>query len=650
MARKVRQLVAGPGAVAAALSARDGLVLEAVEEPTSREPTSRKPTWQPGANDVYRSFGQTEGPLASYRRTVDITPLEGGRYAIRQVVEMRVGLPWWSWLLAPPLRFSLGRVERSQAGHGPVRTRLPWWAPPQRLDRRQAVVLATLAALVSVQGYLAALLPETLTYAASEMHVGTFGQGVVFASVELSALPALFALVMADRRGRRMVVLWATGGAAVLSELGAFAPGVAWLTVTQVAAGALVAAAGIAAIVVAVEEVPRGCRAWAVGVLGMAAGFGGGGPLLLLPLAGTGPGGWRWLYWLSLLTLPVVVVCGQQLPESRRWAAAGAPAGGPEGPNATVTGATVPGATVPGATVPGATVHGVAGGAAPRLSPGGEAVAAPAAGRVAAAGAAGGGDGRSRQSGTANGVIRPLFGASSRAFRSPLARPRRQGPATALAAKLNSPAGRLALVCTGALLFALFAAPAAQYQTQFLRQQRHYSALGISFLQQFAGSIGAFGVLVGGRLADTHGRRPVGVACVIGATAAALWSYLAHGWPLWCAATAAQFFLYATAPVLGVYGAELFATSTRARSAGLVAASSSVGGVAGLLAVGALAAHFGTLAPALATLAVGPLLLVVLLLYGYPETAGMPLEDLAPAKATEAALGPKRLPTPRQIT
>ena len=146
--------------------------------------------------------------------------------------------------------------------------------------------MATLAAFVSVQGFLAALLPETLTYAASEMHVGTFGQGAVFASVELSALPALLALVLADRRGRRSVVLWATGAAAVLSELGGFTPSIGWLTVTQVAAGALVAAAGIAAIVVAVEEVPRGCRAWAVGVLGMAGGFGGGVPLLLLPWPG----------------------------------------------------------------------------------------------------------------------------------------------------------------------------------------------------------------------------------------------------------------------------------------------------------------------------------------------------------------------------
>ena len=275
---KVRELLLDAGGTAAVLSPRDGLVLEAVESLSD--------------DGTLTTFRQAEGPLAFYRRTVQIAAREsgqyrGGRYRVRQVVELKVGLPWWSWLLALPLRLSLGRsAPESRAGK-----QLPWWAPPQRLARRPAVMVATLAALVSVQGFLAALLPETLTYAASEMHVGTFGQGVVFAAVELSALPALLALIVADRRGRRSVVLWATGGAAVLSELGALAPTVTWLTITQVAAGALIAAAGIAAIVVAVEEVPAGCRAWSVGVLGMAAGFGGGGPLLLLPLAGTGPAG-----------------------------------------------------------------------------------------------------------------------------------------------------------------------------------------------------------------------------------------------------------------------------------------------------------------------------------------------------------------------
>ena len=426
--------------------------------------------------------------------------------------------------------------------------------------------MATLAALVSVQGFLAALLPETLTYTASEMHVGTFGQGAVFALVELSALPALLALVVADRRGRRAVALRATGAALALSELGGFATSVGWLTVTQVSATALVAAAGIAAIVVAVEEVPRGCRAWSVGVLGMAGGFGGGVTLLLLPVAGTGPGGWRWLYWLSLLSLPVVAICARQLPESRRWVAA---------------------------------------------------EAAKAAEPAQAAEVA-------RVAEVAQGRDKDRRGTS-------LSEARHR-----VRAWVSSPTGRLGLVGAGAVLFALFAAPASQFQTQFLRQERHYSALGISVLQQAAGTIGVLGVLVGGRLADTHGRRPVAVACVVGATAATLWSYLAHGSSLWFATTASQFFLYATAPVLGVYGAELFATTSRARSAGLVAAASAVGGVSGLLAVGALAGHFGTLGPALAVLAIGPILLVLLLVVAYPESAGISLEDLAPSSSRRA--------------
>ena len=64
---------------------------------------------------------------------------------------------------------------------------MPWWAPPQRLDRRAAVVVATLGAVVAVQGFLAGLLPQTLTYAASQMHAGTLAQGVVFGAVALSA-------------------------------------------------------------------------------------------------------------------------------------------------------------------------------------------------------------------------------------------------------------------------------------------------------------------------------------------------------------------------------------------------------------------------------------------------------------------------------
>ena len=203
MARVTAERVLDGGALGAVMAPRRGLVLETVEH--------RAP------DGTFVSFHQAEGPLASYRRTVEAQPLGTGQYKARQVVELKVGLPWWSWLLSLPLRFSLGRPEPERLKTGPERlktgperlekgteVRLPWWAPPQRLDRRQALVMATLAALVGVQGFLIGLLPETLTYAASEMHLGTFGQGAVFALVELSALPALLALVVADRRGRRL--------------------------------------------------------------------------------------------------------------------------------------------------------------------------------------------------------------------------------------------------------------------------------------------------------------------------------------------------------------------------------------------------------------------------------------------------------------
>jgi MFS family permease len=521
---------------------RQGLVLEAAGVTTGD-----------GSGPTLTSFDQAEGPLERYRRTVSVTPTADGGYVAVQVVELKVGLPWWSWLLVLPLRASLGRLAvrgdpgPTGAGAGRAPGSMPWWAPPQRLDRRSATVIAILAALAVVQGFVAGVLPETLTYAASEMHAGTFAQGVVFAAVELSTLPALAALVLADRRGRRAVVLWATAGSVLFTALGALSPTVPWLAAGQVAAGALVVAAGIAGVVVAVEEVPAGCRAWSVGVLGMAGGLGGGIPLALLPLAGLGAGGWRWLFALSAVCLPVVAACARQLPESRRWTALG-------------TGAPGPAPARPSAPVP-----------APTSAP--------------------------------------------------------------VAARLRGPArGRLLLVGAGALLLALFASPASQFETQFLRQQRHYGPLAISVLEQVAGTIGGLGVLVGGRLADTHGRRPVAVACVAGATIATLASYLGHSWLMWGAAVASQFFFYATAPALGVYGAELFATSSRARSAGLVAAASALGGVAGLLATGALGGAIGTLAPALAVLAVGPVLLVVLLVVAYPETAGVSLEELAPER------------------
>jgi hypothetical protein len=137
---------------------------------------------------------------------------------------------------------------------------------------------------------------------------------------------------------------------------------------------------------------------------------------------------------------------------------------------------------------------------------------------------------------------------------------------------------------------------------------------------------------------------------VAGATVTTLTAYLSRHAAMWTSTVVAQFFLYASGPALGVYGAELFATSWRARSAGLVAAASALGGVAGTVSVGALDGWTGALGPAFAVAGVGPLALVVLLVTAYPETAALELEAISGDGQLPEGTGPpggRRLPPAR---
>ena len=68
----------------------------------------------------------------------------------------------------------------------------------------------------------------------------------------------------------------------------------------------------------------------------------------------------------------------------------------------------------------------------------------------------------------------------------------------------------------------------------------------------------------------------------------------------------------------------------RSRSTGLIGLIYAAGGVIGLVVVGALSGAIGTIGPALATLAFAPVLLVILIVRAYPETAGQELEELNP--------------------
>ena len=273
------------------------------------EPRRRVVLERAAGDGVFEAAG---GPVADYRRTVTSEALGGGRHRVRQTVEYRLDLPFFGPLFRWPVRRELTRLA---PGSG-----VPWWAPPDRLDPRAAQMLAALCALSVVVGYLGTVLTQTITFAADEFGAGKGAQGVALAAVRGDVVVALVLVAMADRRGRRRVLLLSSSVGCVLTATGALAPSLALLAASQVVTRGFVTAAVIVLTVAAAEEMPKGSRAYAVSLLAMTAALGAGLCVFLLRLADLA-GGWRLLFAFGLLGLPAVRAVGARLSESRRFQA-----------------------------------------------------------------------------------------------------------------------------------------------------------------------------------------------------------------------------------------------------------------------------------------------------------------------------------------
>jgi MFS family permease len=480
--------------VAAWLAPRDRIVLEREVSP-----------------GVYEA---AEGPVADYRRTVTVEPTEDGRCRVTQVTDFRLDVPFAGWLFLLPLKSAL---------KAPPGRKTPWWAPPERLDARAASILGVLAAAAVVSGYLGTLITQTITFAGDDLGgASDRAKGVALASVRPGIFIALGLLAIADRRGRRLVLVGSAAGGCVLAATGALAPSLFWLAASQLVARVCSTALGELITIVAAEEMPRGARAYAFSLLGMSAAFGAGICVMALPLADTADWGWRLLYVIPLLGLPLCWSIAKRLPESRRF-------------------------TVRHRNVP-----------------------------------------------------------------------------------LAGHGGRLALLAGSAFLLAIFTTPASQLQNEFLRDERGYTAFGITLFVVLTNTPAGIGVVVGGRLADLRGRRGVAAVAMGGGVAFVILQYLSEGGLMWLFSLVGAIIAGAALPAFTVYGPELFPTSLRGRANGIIRLLAVVGAGVGLLAAGVLVDELGGLARALMVLAIGPAIVVALVLTRYPETAHRELEELNP--------------------
>jgi MFS family permease len=194
---------------------------------------------------------------------------------------------------------------------------------------------------------------------------------------------------------------------------------------------------------------------------------------------------------------------------------------------------------------------------------------------------------------------------------------------------------QLWLLAIASFLLNVFIAPQTQFRNDFLRDDRAFSAAALSAFALITGTPGGIGIVIGGRLAESLGRRLVGsVSIAIGVVLTAS-AFLLSGPAMWVAAGLGTIVFAAHVPSITVYGPELFPTSLRGRANGIIAATAMGGSVVGLMAAGRLADAFDSFGPTMAILAGAPLLMAILIYKRFPETAHRELEELNPQDASD---------------
>jgi MFS family permease len=195
--------------------------------------------------------------------------------------------------------------------------------------------------------------------------------------------------------------------------------------------------------------------------------------------------------------------------------------------------------------------------------------------------------------------------------------------------------GRFAMLGATAFFFNIFLAPANAFLNEYFRTEHGFSGGQITIIQVITNVPGGIAIVVGGRLADTYGRRLIGSIGVIGGTTFMVAMYLTSGWSLWLFAALATLAGGLTIPSLGVYQSELFPTGSRGLANGGLALLGVLGGVVGLRVAGVLSEpeHYGGFGPVMALLALGPAVVAVIVIAFYPETAHTELEVLNPGDA-----------------
>jgi putative MFS transporter len=237
-------------------------------------------------------------------------------------------IPFFQWFFGPAHKRSLTKAARhaaetiAAAAEGdppPKPLGRSLFLPPVSFTPVQASLIATVALAGTIASFGSALFGQNLDPIAKSFGVSNSTLGVAGAVTRAGVLFALLATALADRRGRRIVLLWSVAALCIGNLVSAVSPNIEVFTGAQLVVRAAVNAIIVVGGIAVVEEAPEGARAFSVAMLGLAGGAGFAISVILLPTADLGSEAWRGAFAVSALTILLIPLLARNMKETHRY-------------------------------------------------------------------------------------------------------------------------------------------------------------------------------------------------------------------------------------------------------------------------------------------------------------------------------------------
>jgi MFS family permease len=201
---------------------------------------------------------------------------------------------------------------------------------------------------------------------------------------------------------------------------------------------------------------------------------------------------------------------------------------------------------------------------------------------------------------------------------------------------------RFALLAIVGFLTNVFSAPSSQLMNKYLSDDRGFSNSGIAGFRAVTTAIpGLVGLLVGGRLAERIGRRPVAFVALLVATLTQMAFFLTGGTTLWITSAVSVLTSAAAGIALGTLDVELFPTEVRGTSNAVLLVVTVMGSMTGFAVAGALADPLGGIGRSIALCGIAALIAALFFVPRLPETHTRTLDDVSPSELPDE-YGPPR--------